>query len=510
MSEPTRRPLTEAQAAIWYAQDLDPANPVYNCAHYVEITGPVDVAELERAVRATVAETGSLNLAFGAGPDGLWQRPVTFTDWPMPVRDFRDRPDPVARAVADMRADLARPVRLDAGEPLFGSAVYRVGADRHLWYLRIHHLAADGYAFTAVAGRVAERYTAAIEGREPRAGFGRLAELLDEEDAYRASEKYAADRAFWLDRFADRPDVPSLSASAAPSAYTYTHVEGRLPGKETARLRDLADTAKVSWPELVMAAVAIYTHKMTGTGDVVLGMPSMGRLGSAAARVPATVVNILPLRLAVEPGMTIAEAAQAVRAELTATRPHQRYRYEELRRDLRLVGSGRRLFGPQVNIKGYDFAPKFATASSVVHYLAAGPVEDIEMIAYLDGDELRVDVDANPDVYAEDATTAHHHRLLTLLTTLTENPADTPLGALEVCTPEERHQVLTTWNATDHPVPRACLTDLLDTQAERTPHAIALIADATRDFPAFLAHTAHTARTGHTGQATNARAARMV
>jgi len=477
MREAAARPLTEAQAAIWYAQNLDPANPVYNCAHYVEITGELDVVELARAVRNTVAETDALNLVFGAGPDGPWQRPVPFVAWPMPAHDLRNRPDPVAAAVADMRADLARPVPLDAGEPLFGSAVYRVGDDRYLWYLRIHHLCADGYAFTAVAGRVAERYTAAVEGREPRAGFGRLADLLDEEEAYRASERYAADRSFWLERFADRPDVPGLSDAAAPPAYTFTRVEGRMPAKETARLRDLADAAKVAWPELVLAAVAVYTHKMTGSGDVVLGMPSMGRLGSVAARVPATVVNVLPLRLALAPETTVAEAAAAVRTELAEVRPHQRYRYEELRRDLRLLGSGRRLFGPQVNIKGYDHAPSFAGARGVVHYLAAGPVEDIEVIAYLDGDELRVDVDANPAVYGEEETAAHHRRLLALLTTLSEAGAGAAIGDLEVATPEERHQVLTAWNATAHDVPPACLPDLLDAQAARTPEATALVAD---------------------------------
>ncbi|WP_247607954.1 hypothetical protein [Streptomyces sp. SS52] len=45
------------------------------------------------------------------------------------------------------------------------------------------------------------------------------------------------------------------------------------------------------------------------------------------------------------PDTSVAELARAVADELKALRRHQRYRGEFLRRDLGLLGTGRRLYG---------------------------------------------------------------------------------------------------------------------------------------------------------------------
>ena len=52
-----------------------------------------------------------------------------------------------------------------------------------------------------------------------------------------------------------------------------------------------------------MAAAALYVHRLTGADDVILGVPTMCRLGSAAIRVPGMAMNLLPLRVAVRPDM---------------------------------------------------------------------------------------------------------------------------------------------------------------------------------------------------------------
>lgn len=40
--------LTGAQTGIWFAQQLDPDNPIYNTAEYIEINGPVNIALLKK------------------------------------------------------------------------------------------------------------------------------------------------------------------------------------------------------------------------------------------------------------------------------------------------------------------------------------------------------------------------------------------------------------------------------------------------------------------------------
>ncbi len=52
---------------------------------------------------------------------------------------------------------------------------------------------------------------------------------------------------------------------------------------------------------------------------------------------PAWVSNALPLRVRVDPAMTVHELLRQVSGELHLALRHQRYRYEDLHRDLGLT-----------------------------------------------------------------------------------------------------------------------------------------------------------------------------
>ena len=59
----TAWPLTEAQAGLWYAQQLAPANPSFNTAHGLWIDGPLDVDAFTQAANQAARECESLALA---------------------------------------------------------------------------------------------------------------------------------------------------------------------------------------------------------------------------------------------------------------------------------------------------------------------------------------------------------------------------------------------------------------------------------------------------------------
>lgn len=60
--------LTEAQAGLWFAQRLAPANPSFNTAHAVWIDGPLDVAAFVAAADQAAGEAQAFALRFAEGP----------------------------------------------------------------------------------------------------------------------------------------------------------------------------------------------------------------------------------------------------------------------------------------------------------------------------------------------------------------------------------------------------------------------------------------------------------
>ncbi|MFJ4578429.1 amino acid adenylation domain-containing protein [Streptomyces echinatus] len=430
MPRPERHALLAAQEGIWTGQRLDPGSPAYNTAEYVRIDGPVDPAVFDAALHQVVAETEALNATFVVDEEGRpWQVDAPAGDWRLHTADLTAEPDPRAAALAWMDRDLARPVDLTRG-PLFGHALLRTGPEQYLWYHRVHHIALDGFGLSLVARRVAQVYTARAAGEPvPDSGFGTLAAVREEERAYRASARFAEDRAHWADRFGDRPAVASPAGRTALPARTFHRQVVDLDGTGTRALRSVARELGVTWSEILLAVTAAQLHRATGAPETVLSLPVMGRLGSVSLRVPCMVRNILPLRVAVGPSDTLRELAARISRELRGGLPHQRYRYERLRRDLRLVGGQRRLSGPGVNIMPFAYDLRFAGHRSTVHNVSAGPVDDLAVNVYdrSEGAGLRIAVDANPELYTAADTASFQQGWLTLLREAVASP-DRALG----------------------------------------------------------------------------------
>ncbi|MCD9141039.1 amino acid adenylation domain-containing protein [Streptomyces albireticuli] len=474
-------PLLAAQAGILYAQELAPDNPVYNTGDRVEITGPLDEELFARALRRTAREAETLSLlATPGGADTPPAQRLTGTETELHRVDLRDAADPRAEAERWMREDLDRPVDLTRG-PLVTQALLRLADERYWWYQRVHHFAVDAYALTLIGRRTAEIYTALAAGEEPSDNpFGTLRELVADEAEYLASPRHTADRDFWRTHLADRPEPVSLSTRPAAPAGETLRRTGTLPAGTMPRLEAAAGAVKATWAELLIAATAGYVHRVTGTHEVVLGLPLMNRRGPAALRTPAMTVNVMPLRVTVRPQDTGAELLRRVVLAVRAVRRHQRYRLEDLRRDLGLTGAETPLFGPMVNIKAFEGDLDFGGLPGTVRNLAAGPVDDLAVAATPAPDgSLGLGFDANPARYDDAALADHEDALLRYLDALAglllDDPSR-PVGTLDLLGADEIHRAT---EGRSEPAPEHTLPELFAAQAARTPDAVAVRSNGT-------------------------------
>ncbi|MGW6854674.1 amino acid adenylation domain-containing protein, partial [Streptomyces virginiae] len=485
-----RLPLTGAQTGVWYGQRLDPDSPVYNVGQYVEIDGPLDAGLFVTALRRTVSESEALTARFAEGPDGepyqvAWSGPAA---GPLvAVLDHTDQDDPYGTALSLMRADMARPVD-PVRDSLYLFTLHKVGPDRTLWYQRAHHLVLDAFGFSLVSRRTAEVYTALVAGEEPTPDpFGGLDVILAEEHAYRASPRFTEDRAYWLERLADHPEPEPLSGARFPAAHAFLRDGATLTQQETTGLLAIARAAKASWADVMTAAFAAYLHRATGSRDVLLSLPAMARLGSAALKVPSMVVNVLPLRVTVRPQTPLAELVAAVAADVRDLRRHQRYRAEDIRRDLGLSGREQGLLGPMVNIKAFDNSLDFAGAAGSVHNVAAGPVDDLTLGVYHDAAEgrIRFELDANPQAYDAGTLAARRAEFAHFLREAAAAGPQAPVGRPDLLAPAARDALLLDLNDTDHPVPAGTVVDAFEHAARSHPEVPAVIAGAdTLDYAA--------------------------
>src|SRR5690606_12849398 len=159
-------PLSAAQAGIWWGQQLDPTSPLYNTAEALEIEGPLDVPAFLAALQTVLAGCEALHRRFVAHGDTAEQHACVPPEPCTASLDWRGRADARAAMWTWIAEDLRRPVDLAVG-PLYRSVLFTLADDHHVWLLRAHHIALDGFAFSLLRERLWQHYRALVQGSAP-------------------------------------------------------------------------------------------------------------------------------------------------------------------------------------------------------------------------------------------------------------------------------------------------------------------------------------------------------
>ncbi|MFO6451390.1 MULTISPECIES: amino acid adenylation domain-containing protein [unclassified Aeromicrobium] len=457
-------PLTSAQRGLYFAHHLDPDNPCHTTAEVVELDGPVDPAALAVAVQGAYAEFEQLRTVFRLGPTGPEQRVVP----PAHRLVVIDVPDEDA-ASAWLEADLARP--LDLAVETCRTALLRRPDGRCWWYHAAHHVVLDGYGAQQLLRRVAALY----DGAAPVEAVP-LADLVE---ADRRDQELAAADDFWRDR------LPSMDGEVSPSGRTALpapralRASADLGQQAQQRLVEAATRLDAAWPDVVLAALGAYVARFTGSPATRLGVPLMNRTRPGIGVLPAgttvcTAMNVLPVAVPAEG--TVASCVAATSRDHAEVRAHPVHRQEDLARVLRV--DGRQLFGVQANLVPFDLSLRLGDSRGHVRNLTAGPVEDMTICLRGvpgRGRAVRLELDANPRLYAATDVEGHLDRIATWLDTWAAAPADAEVADLALTTPAEFERVVHGSNATH--VERASGTlgrRFLD-QVARTPEAVAVV-----------------------------------
>ncbi|MFC9734121.1 amino acid adenylation domain-containing protein [Streptomyces roseolus] len=498
---------TSAQTGIWTAQRLHSDDRLYACGLFLELD---HVAEevLSEAIRRAVAETEALRTAFREDADGALEQHVLARPPSTQTRLFRAGPSAgvLSRSAALdwMDRQRAQPWDLASGDTCRHTLI-PLGGDRALLHLRYHHLALDGYGAALYLDRLATVHRALRTGQQPPpCAFAPLARLVEEDRAYRSSARHRADADHWRDRFADLPRptsladatvpaVPTVPASlAAPDELRHTV---RLSAARSAALRRASDRSGRPWAVYATAAVAAFLSRLAPGEEVVVGLPVTARVTPAAVRTPGMLANVVPLRLPVRQGMSMAALLELTAAEISTTLRHQRHRTEDIGRALGLHGAPPAT--TLVNVMAFAPVLDFGDCRAPVHQLSAGPVEDL-VVNLLgtpgDGGELEITLAANPRLHSADAVASLAARLAEFLTRAGQDP-EAPLGRTRLLDAEEEAGAVASGRSPRRDLRARTLPELFARQVARTPDAPAVSSDrATWTYAQLDAHAERVAR----------------
>ncbi|MGE4553850.1 MAG: amino acid adenylation domain-containing protein, partial [Desulfovibrionaceae bacterium] len=181
----------------------------------------------------------------------------------------------------------------------------RLGPDRHILFVCLHHLVADGWSVSVLLTDLARAWTT-----DP--GDGRLPALPAPSPRHRDWAAWSLSRRetpaararldFWRAELADLPeplDLPADRPRPALQDFAGAALEFALPEALAEGLRRLGAETGL-FPALAAVTLALL-HRLTGRQDMILGVPTAGRHRPELEPLVGLFVNTLPLRGRVDP-----------------------------------------------------------------------------------------------------------------------------------------------------------------------------------------------------------------
>ncbi|MEU6041873.1 condensation domain-containing protein, partial [Actinomadura sp. NPDC047616] len=461
--------------ALYDERTLD----VYTVQQIVELDGPLDADLLRRSWEALLDRHASLRAAFRqpAGSQQLVQVVIRGVELPWREVDLSGWAPGAASAEAARLADDERGRRFDLEvPPLLRLLLVRLGETRHRLVVTVHHIVMDGWSMPILMRELWAVYAAGgdTSGLPYVTPYREYLAWLARHDKDRA-------RAVWRETLAgvEEPTllVPSVrDAAPVMPEEVIVDVGDRLSGE----LRDLARGVGVTLNTVVQAGWALLVGKLTGRRDVVFGATVAGRPADlpGVEQMLGLFVNTVPVRVALQPGETVAELLGRVQAEQSVLLDHQYLGLAEIQR---LAGPGA-TFDTLLAYESFPGDPAGppdlgglrvagTDGSDAAHYpltLAVAPL-----------DVLKLRLSYRPDAFDERSARAVGERLVRLLEQMAADPG-LLVGRLEALGADEREVVVTGWNDTGRAVASASLVGLFAEQVGRTPGALAVADERVR------------------------------
>lgn len=338
--EQNRFPLSYAQQRMWFLDQWEPGNPMYNNPAAVSIAGRVNVDAVKQALRELGKRHEVLRTVFEnehGNPVQVIQPESNIALQQLDVQHLsEDEQQKTLREEAN--AEAQAPFDLSTG-PLLRAKLLRLAEDRHVCLLTMHHIISDAWTLATFIKEFAELYegfAADTSVSLPELPIQYVDYAVWQRD-YLQGEVLEEQLGYWRERLAgaDTPlDLPTDHKRPNVQTHNGDVVYFRVPADVMERIESFCKTHDVTQFMTLLAALDVLLYRYSGQEDIVMGTPIANRNRSELEPLLGVFVNTLAVRSDLSGDPTFADLVQRVKQDALGAYAHQDIPFEMLVEEL--------------------------------------------------------------------------------------------------------------------------------------------------------------------------------
>ncbi|HEY4903815.1 MAG TPA: amino acid adenylation domain-containing protein [Candidatus Sulfotelmatobacter sp.] len=491
---PARRdvspPLSFAQQRLWFLDQLEPGNPLYNVPCAIHLEGNLDQEALERSLNEIVRRHEILRTRFTTNSGQPVQVIAPALSIPLPVTELGRLPQAERRAKAERLAaeEAKRSFNLGAG-PLLRANLLRLAADEHVLLLNIHHIASDETSREIIVRELVALYDAFSQDKPSP-----LAELKTQYADYAVWQRgwlkngtLDKEIAYWRERLQGAPavlELPTDHSRPAIQSFRGANQSLDLDPAIAESLKGLSQREGATLFMTLLAAFQALLSRYTGQDDIVVGSPFTNRQRAEVEGLIGFFVNTVPLRADLSHDPSFRQLLHRVKETALAAYDHRELPLEKLVEELR----------PERNLS-YNplFQVLFAVQNTVSSVEQVGGITlhlrdvdtgtakfDLTCTVIPRESGFTTSFEYNTDLFEAASIRRMIDSFHSILEAAARDP-EQPISQLPLLSHRERQRVLVEWNATQSDYPRdRCIHQLVEAQAAESPDATAVLHEHNR------------------------------
>ena len=467
--------LTSVQQDIWFDQLLQDDIPLYNIGGYIQIDGPINREIFQAAIRHVVNVNEAFQTVFHmaeAIPKQSFQKKLNYH---LPFLDMSHFNQPEHFAISWMKQAFNKVFQLNL-PPFFEFALIKISNEKYFWFIKMHHLIADGWSISFCTQSVANAYCNLSQGHQLNKNAFLYQDFIDDDQVFINSDQYQQNISYWKSVFKTFPkrlvEHKNQKNTLRTELYTFS-----IDHSFYHQITDVAKSMGQTTFRFFVAALYIYFLRVTGNEELVIGVPILNRQSHNFKQTMGLFVGVIPARFSFGLDLTLHSLITSIQKVFRVHFNHHRLPISAIKRSIGHYQQ-KPLFDIELSFEKHNYAVDFNGSKGRAHTLLsdyhAQPLT-VFVREFHENADVSIDICYQTSFFNCQDMDRFKNHLLMLLKEMCRFP-DKHISQFNFLSEWEKNQIIYKWNQTQQQYPNTlCIHQMLDKQAQQTPEKIAIV-----------------------------------